>query len=195
MQRGLLVTLTATALRDSRGFDVLRSAESTARRVLGWEPNFFHGLLQTRAYARQTLSMFARQENLEKQVDERIRRQDVLANETCHFVFMMDESAILRPAFEKGVLSEQIEHALKVSALPHVEIFILPFSYQAPILMYSPFYILERSANPDDDLLFCESPDGDILSHGDQLPELISGRKSVIEHARSRAVRLDELLA
>ncbi|MFC4032752.1 Scr1 family TA system antitoxin-like transcriptional regulator [Streptomyces polygonati] len=88
------------------------------------------GLLQTKAYATEVLSL-ARplgEERLEEQVAARISRQDVLYGEQPqHFRALLDESAIRRPTRDPAAWLEQLHRLVEDAQRPNISVQIVPF--------------------------------------------------------------------
>jgi transcriptional regulator with XRE-family HTH domain len=90
------------------------------------------GLLQTPAYAEavmRTADPDVPEEQLQRRVEFRMRRQDVLTRAgTPRYVAVLEESCLQRAAGGTSVMREQFAHLLELSHRPNVTIRVLPFS-------------------------------------------------------------------
>ncbi|GHJ09309.1 transcriptional regulator [Micromonospora humidisoli] len=107
--------------------------ESRADKVCCFHMTLVPGLLQTRAYAEAVIRNAAEPEASESMINRwvelRLSRQEVLSKErplTIHVV--IDESVVRRRVGGVQVLRDQLAHLVKLQALPHVRIQIMPFS-------------------------------------------------------------------
>ncbi|WP_319460604.1 helix-turn-helix transcriptional regulator [Micromonospora sp. RTP1Z1] len=98
--------------------------------LLRWyEPAYVPGILQTKAYARMTLSdSLLNAEEIEQRVASRLGRQVILTQEhPCQVVAVLDVMVLRRPL--KGhpeLMGEQLAHLVKAAELPHVQILVVP---------------------------------------------------------------------
>lgn len=83
-----------------------------------FEPLIVHGLLQTREYARAIFrsSQIGSDEDVERSVEARLQRQEILAREhPPMFVAVMGEEMLRRPIGGHAVMRAQFEHLVDVS--------------------------------------------------------------------------------
>lgn len=103
--------------------------ERDACRITELAISLVPGLLQTYDYARALMIGGGVPEpDVEARVAIRRGRQDVLVRRNpATFVAIIDQGALMRPVGDAGVMAEQMQHLIKVAAMPNVEIRILPF--------------------------------------------------------------------
>jgi transcriptional regulator with XRE-family HTH domain len=146
--------------------------EGSAAVVREWEPLFVPGLLQTEAYARAVIEVFASPGTsarvIERQIEARLSRQEIFREaDAPEMFFIVDESALRRPVGGGDTMVRQVEHLRELGERPGVSIQVLPFEVGVHRNMRAPFVILEfREANVDD-LLFLENPHGSMLDRDD----------------------------
>src|SRR5690606_8079535 len=86
-----------------------------------------HGLLQTPDYARAVLQAGEQPSKLERLVNTRLERQELLGRESPPMVVaLLDASVLHRPFGGREVMRAQLEHLLGLTELPHVHIHIVP---------------------------------------------------------------------
>jgi transcriptional regulator with XRE-family HTH domain len=135
-------------------FSMYVSLEGAASLIRSYEPHFVPGLLQTEDYARGVLRSGAigqtRPEDIERHVDLRMRRQDLLTREDAPRLWVvMDETALRRRV-------AQIDKLLEASALPNVTLQIATFDSGPHPGTYGPF-VLFRFAMPElPDMVYSE---------------------------------------
>ncbi|WTW97411.1 helix-turn-helix domain-containing protein [Streptomycetaceae bacterium NBC_01309] len=154
--------------------------ENDASAMLEYHLAAVPGLLQTRDYARATNLEMVRAlapEQVEATVEVRLRRQRRLIEEprlTLHALIW--EGALSVETGGTQIMREQIRYLLLMSALPNIELQIVPFSAGRRGLLSSSFQILTFPDPRDPDQLFVESLFGTIPRTNDR------------EVARSRAL-------
>ncbi len=98
--------------------------------LLRWyEPAYVPGLLQTEAYARATLADgLLLPDEIEQRVESRLERQSILTREApVPLVAVLDVMVLRRPINGRpGVMSEQLDHLVKLAELPHAQILVVP---------------------------------------------------------------------
>ncbi|HEY1917524.1 MAG TPA: helix-turn-helix transcriptional regulator [Streptosporangiaceae bacterium] len=128
----------ATAGFPSDYTDYLR-AEAEARSVWNWEPLIVPGLLQTEEYARAVFrgwqAMFAVPpgDGERRAQTRQVRRQALTRESPLELSVVIDESVLYRRFGGKAVMREQFELLIKDSALPNVDVRILPLEGDHPI--------------------------------------------------------------
>ncbi|MFE6052217.1 helix-turn-helix domain-containing protein [Kitasatospora sp. NPDC056446] len=104
--------------------------EEAAARIRSYEVQFVHGLLQTADYARAVVTAGCHDhaaEEIERRVDVRIRRQEVLTGEHApQLVAVLDEAALRRPWGGPGQMRGQLDRLLELGELPNVRLQVLP---------------------------------------------------------------------
>ncbi|MEU3460939.1 helix-turn-helix transcriptional regulator [Streptomyces sp. NPDC006733] len=142
-----------TPYQDSRSASVLDLAEleasSTALRSFEWV--YVHGLLQTPEYMRALFeigNLDASPDELDRAVEFRLRRQQILEGDTPLALHLVIHEAALHMQFVGAeIMRRQIEHLVELSRLPHIVIQILPFTAQTfPAGFGTPFALFDSSA-------------------------------------------------
>ena len=112
-------------------------------RLRTYEPHYVTGLLQTYAYARAVLRggfPSESEEDLERRVQLRLRRQELLDSEDAPTLWVvMEETVLHRVVGGAEVMRAQIDRLLEASELEHVSIDIVPFSAGAHVGACAPF--------------------------------------------------------
>ena len=105
--------------------------EAAASLIRTFELQFVHGLFQTEAYARAVTVLghnAAPDEEIERRVSLRMKRQDLLAGPDPPRVWsVMDEAALRRPVGGREVMRAQLNHLLKAGRPPYVTLQVVPF--------------------------------------------------------------------
>ncbi|MEU3714121.1 helix-turn-helix domain-containing protein [Streptomyces catenulae] len=130
------------------GFPQFVEYEAQAAEIRLYEVGVIPGLVQTPEYATALLeSVVKRGAITEEQAAERItlieERQATLARTPAPLVFvMMDESCLLRPVGERGVMEAQLERLIEFSELPNTVLQVAPFAMGARRPLSLPLYLL-----------------------------------------------------
>ncbi|WP_436776062.1 helix-turn-helix domain-containing protein [Yinghuangia sp. YIM S09857] len=146
--RGALV-----ALRDemneppgSEWFEHVLELEAGASSLRQYAVQVIPGLLQTGDYARAVLSTgLARRPQgwMEQKLEEHLNRQNIIQREDPpELSFILDECALIRRPQNRGLMTEQMEHLLKVGALPHVTIQVAPLDMGLHTMLDGPITIM-----------------------------------------------------
>ncbi|MFD7292416.1 helix-turn-helix domain-containing protein [Streptomyces sp. NPDC059897] len=136
-------------------FTAYVSLETDAKTLRTYEPQYVTGLLQTPDYARAVLRgglPNGSEEDLERRVALRLRRQSLLEKEDAPTLWVVMEEAVLhKEVGSPDVMREQIERLLDVSELPHISLDIVPFSAGAHVGACAPFtyFRFEEPELPD----------------------------------------------
>ncbi|KUO16535.1 helix-turn-helix domain-containing protein [Streptomyces dysideae] len=131
------------------------SLETGAKTLRTYEPHYVTGLLQTYRYARRVLSggfPNDSDEDLERRVDLRLRRQCLLERPDAPTLWVVMEEAVLhRVVGGPEIMREQVERLLEVSELAHVGVDIVPFTAGAHVGACAPFtyFRFEEPELPD----------------------------------------------
>ncbi len=98
--------------------------------LLRWyEPAFLPGVFQTEAYARATMNDgLLLPDQIEQRVASRLDRQEILTRDVPVPVVAVIDAMVLRRGIngQPDVKREQLEHLVKISELPHVQILVVP---------------------------------------------------------------------
>jgi hypothetical protein len=127
--------------------------EASASLIRTYEVQFVPGLLQTREYARGVILLgnaTARPEDVERRVNLRLKRQELLTQTEPPQVWaVVDEAALRRPIGGAEVMRGQIEGLLEATKLPNVRLQVIPFRVGGHAAAGGSFSILRF---PDQDL-------------------------------------------
>jgi len=173
------------------GFDSYIGLEAEASLVRSYEPLVVPGLMQTEPYARAVIeatSVVQTPSTVEETVSVRIARQRLLhAGDPIHLVAVLDEAVIRRRIGGGDIMSEQLEHLVHLSALPNVEIRVVPFSAGAHAAMDGQFCLLSFPEPDAPDLLYLEqAASGDVPDDPEQVRRYASMFESLCEMALSQ---------
>lgn len=114
-------------------FDLYLGMESSASQIESYDSMIVPGLFQTPAYAKAVIQAGEPElpdAEVARRIELRMRRQDVLTRQPGPPLVwsVLDESVLLRPAGEPGVLIEQLEQTVKLTELPNLTIQVLPLT-------------------------------------------------------------------
>ncbi|MEU5636937.1 helix-turn-helix domain-containing protein [Streptomyces rishiriensis] len=142
------------------------SLETGARTLRTYEPHYVTGLLQTPRYARAVLGggfPSDRDEDLQRRVDLRLRRQSLLDRADAPTLWtVLEETVLHRMVGGPEVMREQIDRLLEVSELEHVSVDIVPFTAGAHVGACAPFTYF-RFAEPElPDIVYTEILSGAV---------------------------------
>jgi transcriptional regulator with XRE-family HTH domain len=151
----------------------LISLETEADAELQWENVVVPGLLQTGSYARHVLEGWNYLERrmsppeIERQVELRIRRQEVLRRpDPMRLDLVLDEAVLHRRVGDAAAMAEQMEHLRLMAEMPHISLRILPLDgFHA--VMEASFTLLEFSDIHDvrfPDIVYSETLTIDYLT-------------------------------
>ncbi|HKN96838.1 MAG TPA: helix-turn-helix transcriptional regulator [Pseudonocardiaceae bacterium] len=105
--------------------------EPTCRRFWSSRSMVVPGLLQTEDYMRTVFRAWRpspTQEKIDKDVADRLIRQQVLDNADQQFWFILDEAALRRTTGSPAIMKSQIMRLVDVIDRPNVELQVVPFS-------------------------------------------------------------------
>ncbi|WP_101255430.1 helix-turn-helix domain-containing protein [Streptomyces barkulensis] len=124
------------------------------------------GLLQTRRYTeavQYASEMRFAPEEIERLVDLRMKRQEVLTREKPpHIWAVLDESVIRRVVGSPDVMREQLGHLLEAGGSPSITLQVLPFSKGAHSAALGSFVII-GGAEPSLDVVYVDIHVGSIF--------------------------------
>ncbi|ASU81481.1 XRE family transcriptional regulator [Nocardiopsis gilva YIM 90087] len=188
-----------TKFKDVFGTDSLVGFESEASVISTYQPIVIPGLLQTRGYAAASASAsLTRPEEINRTVDARIARQEVLAGEQPPTVrAIIDESTLHRLPVEDGVAAGQIRHLIDQAQNPDITIQVLPFSAGLHPGISGPFVLLDFPDEMDAPIAFLEArTDALFLEEDDEVKEYrqVFDRLQAIAKSQSESIELMESL-
>ncbi|WP_328600674.1 helix-turn-helix domain-containing protein [Actinomadura physcomitrii] len=141
--------------------------ETEADEVLNYECLFIPGLLQTEDYARAAIRGAlpeSTRDEVESRVEARMQRQVVLTKEhPLKLWAIVDEAAIRRAVGGGDVMREQLEHLLRITELPTVQLQVIPFGAGAHPGMPGSFVVMKFVEELGPELVYIDSQAGDLF--------------------------------
>ena len=180
-----------TAFRDitSPQYVTFVGYEAAASIIRQFEPTLIPGQLQTEEYARAVTLEYAA-DRVDKLVEIRIRRQELLEEPRRLFFFILDEAAIRRQVgapTNPGIMRRQLRKLIETARQPNITLEIVPFSAGVHPGMKGSFTVLEF-AGDDEDILYLENARGG----GSNPSALLTGEDPQILQHRVAFERLRE---
>jgi transcriptional regulator with XRE-family HTH domain len=165
--------------------------ESAAIVRRSFEPLLIPGLLQTEEYAREVIRQFngrPPKDRLDALVAFRMKRQELLKRTVPPpwFFFILNEGVVRRVVGGNDIMQGQIRHLIELASQKNVTIEIVPFTAGVHRGMHGPFVVLEFPEAEDDDVLYLESPRGDLINRDD--PEEILAYREIFEDLRGMSL-------
>ena len=112
-------------------FETYVGLEAAAATIRSFEVQFVHGLFQTEDYARAVsrLRKAASDDEIERRVALRLKRQDLLSRPNPPYIWsVMDEAVLRRVVGGPAVMRAQFRHLIEVAEFPHVTLQVVPFA-------------------------------------------------------------------
>ncbi|MCX5423163.1 helix-turn-helix transcriptional regulator [Streptomyces sp. NBC_00078] len=123
-------------------FRPLVELEKQAAVIRTFEPTLVPGLLQTRDYARATLTV-RRTNDVDTLLDARMERQTILERESPPELWaVMDETLLRRRVGDARVMREQLQRLMDLSERPSIVIQVVPSSIGAHAAVAGAFHTL-----------------------------------------------------
>jgi Domain of unknown function (DUF5753) len=94
------------------------------------------------------------------------------------FQFILDEAAVRRVVGGATVMRRQLRRLIELADKPNIAVELIPFSAGLHPGMKGPFEIIEFADPSDSDIVFLETPRGDIVS--DNPEETLSYREAFV---------------
>jgi transcriptional regulator with XRE-family HTH domain len=167
--------------------------EGEASSVWNYESLFIPGLLQTEDYARAVIRAvlpWASRDEVERRVEVRMERQDVLRNDNpLELWVIMDEAALRRQVGGRPVMQAQLGHLIEAADLPNVTFQVIPFDVGAHAGMPGSFVFMQFGEAAIPDVVYIDSMAGDLFLEADAD---VRRYRLVFEHLRAVAVSPDE---
>ncbi|MFI1866664.1 helix-turn-helix domain-containing protein [Streptomyces jumonjinensis] len=117
-------------------------AQTTLLRV--FQPSCIPGLLQTPEYVRGVQQGSGLTDDaLEKMIDARLRRQEILYARARDFRFLITESMLRWRLIPAPMMAAQLDKLIAMSRMPNIEIGIVPLSAPMPGLPTSSFVLFD----------------------------------------------------
>ncbi|SCL34609.1 Helix-turn-helix domain-containing protein [Micromonospora nigra] len=134
--------------------------EAAAALIRTYEVQFVPGLLQTPEYARAVVLLGhgrASQEQVDRRVDLRMRRQDLLRRpQPPQLWAVVDEAALRRPMGGPEVMRGQLEALIEATRAPTVRLQIIPFAAGGHAAAGGAFTILRFGDRDLPDIVYIE---------------------------------------
>lgn len=138
-------------------FGTYLGLEQAASKIRTYEAHLVPGLLQTTEYARAVMSLGYEDADMDRRVQVRIRRQEVLHRADPPTIWaIIDEAALHRPVGGPRVHREQMEHLVELAQLPNVTVQVLPYSAGEHAAAGSSFSILRFAEEELPDIVYLE---------------------------------------
>lgn len=141
--------------------------EAAASAIHMFQTVLMPGLLQTEEYARaviSTLSPDISDAEVEALVRLRMKRQELLARtDPVELLFVIDEAVIRRQVGGEDVMRRQVRHLVEMANRKNVTLEVVRFGAGAHPGMQGPFVIFEFPDAEDDDVLYLETSQGDLI--------------------------------
>lgn len=146
------------------GFSLYVGLEQGASRIFTYDATVVKGILQCRSYAASAIrgsrlgDTSMSDENVEAEVDLRMRRQAVLdrAEPRLDVVAVIDESVLRKHVGGPAVAAEQLTHLRTLAERDNVSIRVLPYSVGAHAAMHGAFTRLEFPLPRDPGVVYLE---------------------------------------
>jgi transcriptional regulator with XRE-family HTH domain len=128
--------------------------ESAASSLSIYMPLTIPGLLQTADYARAIITtarpLELTEEEIERRVELRLRRQAVVAKDPpLRLWAIVDEAALHREVGGHDVMRDQLEHLAEVAHRPEITLQVIPFGAGGHVAMAGEFSIFSFADDPD----------------------------------------------
>jgi transcriptional regulator with XRE-family HTH domain len=160
--------------------------EGEAESVWNYESLFVPGLLQTEDYARAVIRgtlPFASRDEVERRVEVRMARQEVLRNDNpLNLWAIIDEAALRRQVGEPSVMRAQLRGLMEAAELPNVTFQVIPFDAGAHAGMPGSFVFMQFAEAAIPDVIYIDSMAGDLFLEEESD---VRRYKLVFEHLRA----------
>jgi hypothetical protein len=162
--------------------------ETAATLIEEFQLSTVFGLLQTRNYTKQLLTLLGYSDPalLQLNHDDRANRQLAFASKSKRFRFVMSEAVLRSGAFSKEVMFEQLDKFEEVNALPNVDIRFVPLARMVSIHSLLSFSMFDRN------LTVIEGLDQSFLLKGDSANKVYA---DLFDKLYRDAVSLEYLLS
>lgn len=128
-------------------FDLFLGLEAGAADVFVFDTYVVPGLLQTPAYAEAVIRADPElsDEQVQQRVELRAGRQKILERngDSARLWVVIDESVLYRQRGDANVMTQQLDHLLKMSERPRVDLQILPLNAGAHLAQAGSFQVLK----------------------------------------------------
>ncbi len=145
--------------------------ESDASEIRWYQPEVVPGILQTEEYIRAlhaTAHPRVTDEAIDKDVEVRMARQDILTKPDTTLSFILSESALRRNIGGAAIMRAQLTHLAEIAERPNVELQVLPFDAQTFGAAWIGFIVLRFGHDVTSDVVYVETYiDADYLDGPD----------------------------
>ncbi|GAA1778503.1 helix-turn-helix transcriptional regulator [Actinomadura chokoriensis] len=137
------------------------SAEQAAKLVRTFEAQFVPGLLQTEDYARALIGRAGPEDEVERRVEFRMRRQRVLRRRPrpVNLWVVLDEQALWRPIGDAATMRGQLRHLIEMCRRPNVTVQIAPFGICGRVAGDAPLTLVRFPQQGLPDMVYLERAD------------------------------------
>ncbi|PWI45938.1 helix-turn-helix transcriptional regulator [Streptomyces sp. ICBB 8177] len=175
-------------------YSVYIGLETDAASLRVYESLVVPGLLQTPEYARAVIEGMWPENTtaeIEKRTKVRLKRQDRITDPVnpMRYWAVVDEAALRRVTGDERIMSDQMQHLVKCSSMPHVTLQVLPYSVGAHPGMYGKFAILEFEDASDATVVYLEGVTSDLYL---EKPNDVHDYSMMYEHLRALALGPDQ---
>lgn len=177
-------------------FEIYVGLEAEAKSLRNYEAEFVPGLLQSREYAsalHRASMVSATTEEIERQVDVRMARQEFLRRPGAPRLWtVLNEAVIRRPVGSRDDMVDQLRHLVETAkSLPNLTLQVLPFQSGAHPAMLGAFMILEFPEAGDRDVVYLENVAGGLYL---EKPSETERYALIFDHIRMKALDQDDSL-
>lgn len=162
--------------------------EAEATEMREFQPTLIPGLVQTRAYAQEVIRIGreTEEEMITQRVEARLKRQEVLTERQppLRLHLIITEQALMLEVGSAEVMSEQLDHLVKMAALPNITVQVLTLAAGAHLAVHGGFDVLTFD-HGDPPLGYIETLAGELFLES---PEEIRRLTGVYDHLTSLAL-------
>lgn len=141
-------------------FETYLGLESASSAIRSFEIQFVYGLFQTEDYARAVTRLghqAAPEAEIERRVELRVRRQDLLARPSRPRIWsVMDEAVLRRPVGGPAVMRAQLRRLIEMAGMPRVTVQVIPLARGGHAGASGSFSILRFAERDLPDLVYAE---------------------------------------
>ncbi len=131
--------------------------EDDATGIRWYQPEVIPGILQTEAYIRAVYTpQRSPDDELERLVQARVDRQDMLKRDDMERFFILSESAIRRVVGGSALMAEQLKHIADLAEHGTIDVQVLPFDAQTFSLATFAFSMLRFEHDASTDVVYLE---------------------------------------
>lgn len=151
-------------------FESYLGLESASSAIRSFEIQFVYGLFQTGDYARAVTRLghqAASDAEVERRVELRLRRQELLARASRPRIWsVMDEAVLRRPVGGRAVMRAQLRRLVEVAAMPRVTVQVVPFARGGHAGASGSFSIVRFEERDLPDMVYVEQLTSECRVHG-----------------------------